>query len=97
MIKTCTCDAQIFAFQLPHSSFSVQQLPHSNAVWIRDTLHLLPTINVAVRVSFEGKLIPTPVISNANRVSVEKVAAVMEDARAGIVGGSDQVQEAAFM
>ena len=58
---------------------------------------MLPSVSIAVRVAFGGKLISTPVIRNANRVSVEEVAAVIEDARAGTVGSSDHAQEAAFM
>ena len=58
---------------------------------------MLPSISIAGRVAFGGKLISTPVITNATRVSVKEVAAVIEDARAGTVGSSDHTQEAAFM
>ena len=77
--------------------FFIQQLPHSNAVWNGDRLQLLPTINIAVRVSSGGILISTPIIRSANRVSVERIVSVIEAAGTGNAESKGFTQDAAFM
>ena len=75
----------------------LQQLPHSNAVWNGDNLYLLPSINVAMRLLCWGKLVSTPVISGADRMSVERIRSVIEAVREGIYGSEDGPEEAALM
>ena len=61
-----------------------QQLPHSNAVWNEDRLLLLPSVNISVRVSREGRLLPAPVIiRDADRASVQSIASAIERAQSG--------------
>ena len=55
-----------------------QQLPHSNAVWNGDQLHLLPTVNIAVGLASGGRYASTPVIRGADRLPVERIATLLE-------------------
>ena len=75
----------------------LQQLPHSNAVWNGDNLYLLPSINVAIRLLSRGRLISTPVISGADRASVENIISLIEAARDGTFINDGAQEEAAFM
>ena len=79
---------------------SLQQLPHSNAVWNEDGLFLFPSVNISVRVSLsEGRLLPASVIiRDADRASVQSIAAAIERARAGGEdGGATTVTSSALM
>ena len=78
-------------------TFTMQQLPHSNAVWNGDNLYLLPSINIAISLLSGGKLVSTPVISSADRMSVERIVSVMEAARNGTYGSKGGQEEAAYM
>ena len=67
-------------------------------MWSSDSVHLLPTINIAVEVASEGRVVTTPVIRSVNRVSVEGIAAAIDAAKTADTGGSIlAVQEAALM
>lgn len=85
------------SFLVKAAAHTLQQLPHSNAVWNGDRLQLLPTINIAVRVSSGGILISTPIIRSANRVSVERIVSVIEAAGTGNAESKGFTQDAAFM
>lgn len=76
---------------------TMQQLPHSNAVWNGDNLYLLPSVNIAMRLLSGGKLVSTPVISGADRMSIERIVSVLEAARDGTYGSKGGQEEAAFM
>ena len=56
----------------------LQCLPQCNAVWSGNDVQLLPTVDISVAVATESGLITTPIVKEANKMSVESISTTVK-------------------